>query len=86
MKDEKVEELWFALWLIKAIVSLLFLWAVALLCKWGLRRIRSKSAKRRPLKQSTVHSLGTVKSLRKFNASEFKVVDRSSSERKKRIG
>lgn len=86
MGDENVEQIWYALWLIKGIVSLSVLWAVALLCKWGLRRIRSKSANGTPLKQSIVHSLGTLKPPRDLNASESRVIDRSPSERKERIG
>ena len=86
MRNGNVEQLWDGLWLIKGLVWLSFLWAVALLCKWGLRRIRSKRAKSCPLKQSIVHSLGTLKPPRNFNASESKVMDRSPRERKERIG
>jgi hypothetical protein len=84
MRNGNVEQLWYALWLIKGMVWLSFWWAVALLCKWGLRRIRSERAKRHLLKQSIV--LGTLKPLRNINASESKVMDRSPSERKERIG
>jgi hypothetical protein len=81
-----VQQLWYAFWLLKVMVSLSVLWAVALLCKWVLRCIRSSIARRRPVKQPIVHSLGTMKPPRNFNASESEVVDRSPSERKRRIG
>jgi len=40
---------------------------------------------RRPLKQSIVHSLGTLKPPRNFNASESKLMDRSPSEREEAL-
>jgi NADH:ubiquinone oxidoreductase subunit H len=84
MGDENVEQLWYAFWLLKVIVSLSVLWAVALLCKWVLRRIHSSSARRRPPKKRVVHLLGTLKPPPNFNPSEGEVADRSG--RKKGIG
>jgi hypothetical protein len=84
MGDENVEQLWYGICLLKVIVSLSVLWALALLCKWVLRRIHSSSARRRPPKKRIVHSLGTLKPPPNFNPSEAEVGDRSG--RKKRIG
>jgi hypothetical protein len=79
-----MEQLWYAICLLRVIVSLSVLWAVALLCKWVLRRIYSSSARRRPSKKRVVHSLGTLKAPPNFNPSEGEVGERSG--RKKRIG
>jgi hypothetical protein len=84
--DENVEQLWYVFWLFKAIVSLSLLWAVALLCKWVLRRIRANRAKRRPVEQSIVHSLSTLKPRRNFSASDSETVDLCPSETKRRDG
>jgi hypothetical protein len=84
MGEENVEQLWYAFCLLKVIVSLSVLWAVALLCKWVLRRIYSSSARLRPPKKRVVHLLGTVKAPPNFNPSEAEVGDRSG--KKKRIG
>lgn len=79
-----MEQLWYAICLLNVIVSLSVLWAVALLCKWVLRRIYSSSARRRPPKKRIVHSLGTLKPPPNFNPLEGEVADCSG--RKKRIG
>jgi hypothetical protein len=47
MGDENVELIWYGFYLIKALVLLFVCLAVALVCKWLLRRIPWKSAKRR---------------------------------------
>jgi hypothetical protein len=39
MRAENIEELWYGFWLIKAVVSLSFLFVVVLLCKRCLRCI-----------------------------------------------
>jgi hypothetical protein len=70
MGSQNVEQLWYALWLIRAILSGFLLGAVTLLCTWVLRRIPWKSRKRNPVKHSVVHSLGTLRPPRNFAASE----------------
>lgn len=86
MRDMNVYQLWYALWLIKGIVLLSFLWAVALVCKRVLRRIPWNRVKRRSVKHKMVHSVGTLQPPRNFDAAESKAVDRSPNERKERIG
>lgn len=86
MGDMNVEQLWYALWLIKGMVSLSFLWGVALICKRLLRRIRWNRVERRSVKHTIVHLFGTLQSPWNFDASESKAVDRSLNERKERIG
>ena len=86
MGDQNIEELWYGFWLIKAIVSLSVLWAVALLCKWVLRCIPWNRIKRRSTKPSMVHSLGTLQSSRNFNASGSKAADLDPGDMKRRIG
>jgi hypothetical protein len=86
MGDENVEVHWYDFCLIKAVILLFVFLAVALLCKWLLRRIPWKSVKRRPVKHAIVHSLGTLRPPRNFDASQSKAIDRGQSERKKRIG
>jgi hypothetical protein len=78
LRDENVVQIWYALWLIKALVaigSLCLFGAVALICKRLLRRIPWNRVKRRSVKQTMVHSLGTLKPPRNFDASESKTVD-----------
>ena len=86
MAGENIEELWYGFWLIKAIVSLSVLLAVALLCKWVLRSIPWDRIKWRSTKHSMEHPLGTRQPPRNFNAWESRFVDRNPSERKKGIG
>jgi hypothetical protein len=86
MGGESIEELWYGFWLIKAIVSLSVLWAVALLCKWVLRCIPWNRVKRRSDKHSMVHSLGTLRPPRNFDASESKAADLDPDDMKRRIG
>ena len=85
MGNENVELLWYVFCLIKAIL-LFFVFLAALLCKRLLRRILWKSVKRRPVKHAIVHYLGPRRPPRNFDASQFKAIDRSLSERKMRIG
>jgi hypothetical protein len=87
--NENVEQIWYALWLIKAIVaivSLCFFGAVALICKRLLRRIPWNRVKRRSVKHTMVRSLGTLKPARNFDASESKTVDLRGVERKRSNG
>lgn len=81
-----MEQLWYALWLIKGIVSLTFLCAVALTWKRLLRRIPWHRIKQRSVKHKMVHLVGTLPPPRNFDASESKAVDHSPKERKERIG
>lgn len=78
-------EVWLALWLLKAIVTLFLLWAAILLCKWGLRNIRLKRENRRLSKMTIVHPLGTLRPPQNFNADETNSGS-DFGERKKRIG
>ena len=86
MGDKNVAELWLALWLLKAIVTLFFLGAAVLLCSRGLRSVRLKREKRRFSKMTIVHPLGTLKPPQNFNAAETDIVDQNLGERKKKIG
>jgi hypothetical protein len=86
MGDENVELIWYGLCLIKTAIFLVAFLPVVLLCKWLLRRISWKSVKPRPVKHAIVHSLDTLWAPRSFEASQAKGIDRSLSERKKRIG
>jgi hypothetical protein len=86
MRDMNVEQLWYGLWLIKGMVSLSFLWGVAMVCKRLLRRILWNRVKRRLVKHSMVHSFGTLESPWNIDASESKAVDRSPNEQEERIG
>lgn len=65
MGGENVEQVWYGLWLIKAVITLFVASAVVLLCKRFLRCIRCTRAKRRSAKPLIVHSLGTVQLSRK---------------------
>lgn len=86
MGNDNVELFWYVFCLIKAVILLFVLLAVGLLCKWLLRRIPWKRAKRRPLKHAVVHSLGTLRPPWNFDASQSKAIDCSPCERKKHIG
>ena len=55
MRDVDVEQLWYSLWLIKAVVSVTLFWAVALLCKRVLRLVPWKRVR----KHKIVQSVGT---------------------------
>ena len=89
MGNENVEEIWYALWLIKAtvaIVSLFLFGAVALICKRLLRRIPWDRVKRSSVKHTIVQSFGTLQPPRNFDASESKTVDLRGGERKRSNG
>ncbi|RSL19096.1 hypothetical protein EDE15_4724 [Edaphobacter aggregans] len=89
MGNEDVEQIWYALWLIKAIVAIVsvcFFGAVALICKRLLRRIPWDRVKRRSVKHTMVHSIGTLQPPRNFEASESKAVDLRGGKRKRRNG
>jgi hypothetical protein len=86
MRGENIEELWYGFWLIKAVVSLSFLFVVVLLCKRFLRCVPWNRVKRRSAKHSMVHSLGTLRPPRNFDASESKAVDLRGGERKRSNG
>jgi hypothetical protein len=86
MGDDSVEQFWYIVWLIKAIVLLSFFGAVTLICTSVVGLIRSKRAKRRSFKQSIVRSLGTLRSYRNFDASESKAVNLCPNNTTKRIG
>jgi hypothetical protein len=86
MRGENIEELWYGFWLIKAVASLSFLFVVVLLCKRFLRCIPWNRVKRRSAKHSMVHSLGTLRPPRNFDASESKPADLDPDDMKRRIG
>jgi hypothetical protein len=86
MRGENIEELWYGFWLIKAVASLSFLFVVVLLCKRFLRCIPWNRVKRRSDKHSMVHSLGTLRPPRNFDASESKAADLDPDDMKRRIG
>ena len=83
MGDDNVELLWYVFCLVKAVIFVLVFLAVALLCKWLLRRIPSKSVRLRPVKHAKVHTLGTPRPPWNIDP---KAIDPGLSERKKRIG
>ena len=86
MRGENIEELWYGFWLIKAVVSLSFLFVVVLLCKRFLRCIPWNRVKRRSAKHPMVHSLGTLQPPRNFDASESKAADLDPGDMKRRTG
>ena len=86
MRGENIEELWYGFWLIKAVVSLSFLFVVVLLCKRLLRCIPWNRVKSRSAKHSMVHSLGILQPPRRFDASESKAAGLHPGEMKRRIG
>jgi hypothetical protein len=65
MGDDNVQQVWYSLWLIKAVVSLFVLSVVVLLCKRVLRSIPWNRVMRRSTKHPMVHSFGTVQPPRK---------------------
>jgi hypothetical protein len=81
VRDMNVEQLWYALWVIKGIVSLCVLWVAALICKWLLRRIPCNRANRRSVKHKMVHLVGAMPPPRNCGASEFKAVHHTPNER-----
>jgi hypothetical protein len=85
MGDDSVELVWYGLCLFEAVILLFAFLAVALLYKWLLRLFPWKSVKPRPVKHVIVHSFGTLRPPRNFNASQLNAIDRSLSERKERI-
>ena len=86
MRGDNIEELWYGFWLIKAVVSLSFLFVVVLLCKRFLRCIPWNRVKPRSAKHSMVHSLGTRQPPQNFDASESKAADLDYGDMKRRIG
>jgi hypothetical protein len=86
MRGENIEELWYGFWLIKAAVSLSFLFVVVLLCKRFLRCIPWDRVRRRSAKHSMVHSLGTLQPPRNSDASQSKAADLDPGDMKRRIG
>jgi hypothetical protein len=77
LRDENVEQIWYTLWLIKALVaigSLCLFGAVALICNRLLRRIPWNRVRRRSAKHTMVHSFGTLNPPRNLEASEPKAV------------
>jgi hypothetical protein len=79
MGGDNVEQLWFGLCLIKAIVTLFVVSLVVLLCGRFLRSILCNRVRRRPPKHPMVHPLGTVPPTRN-------TADRDPGDRKRRIG
>ena len=65
MGDDSVQQVWYGLCLIKAVVTLFVVSVVVLLCKRFLRSIPWNRVKRRLAKHPMVHSLGTVQPTRK---------------------
>ena len=85
MRGENIEELWYGFWLIKAVVSLSFLFVVVLLCERFLRCIPWNRVKPRSGKHSMVHSLGTLQPPRNFDASKSKAADLDAGDLTRRI-
>jgi hypothetical protein len=85
MRGENIEELWYGFWLIKAVVTLSFLFLVVLLCKRFLSCIPWNRVKRHSAKHSMVHSLGILPP-RNFDSSESKAADHDPGDMKRRIG
>jgi hypothetical protein len=79
MGGDNVEQLWYGLCLIEAVVTLLVVSVFVLLCKRFLRCISRNRVKRRSAKHPMVHSLGTMQSTRK-------AADLDPDDIKKRIG
>ena len=79
MGADNVEQVWFGLCLIKAIVTLFVVFVVVLLCWRFLRSILCKRVGRRPLEHPMVHPLGTVQPTRKLG-------DLDLGDRKRRMG
>lgn len=81
-----MEELWYGLCLIKAVVTLFVLFVVVLLCRRLLRCISCNRAKRRTTKHPMVHSLGTLQPPWNFDAADSKAADFDVGDIKRRIG
>jgi hypothetical protein len=79
MGSDNVEQLWYGLCLIKAVITLLVVSVVVLLCCRFLRSIPCNRVRRRPPKHPMVHPLGTVQPSRKS-------ADLDPADRKRRIG
>ena len=79
MGGDNVEQVWFGLCMIKAIIILFVVSLVVLLCWRSLRSILCKSVRRRPLEHPMVHPLGTVQPTRKLG-------DLDLGDRKRRMG
>jgi hypothetical protein len=79
MGGDNVEQVWFGLCLIKAIVSLFVVSLVVLLCWRFLCSIPCNRVGRRPPKHQMVHPLGTVQPT-------WKPADLDPGGRKRRIG
>jgi hypothetical protein len=86
MGDDGVEQLWYIFWLVKAMIALCLFGAVTLICTSAFGLLRSKRAKQRSFKQPIVHSLGTIRSYRNFDASESKAVNLRPNNTTKRVG
>ena len=65
MGGDNVEQLWYGLCLIQAVVILFVVSVAILLCKWLLRSIPWNRALRRSTKHSMVYPLGTVQTSQK---------------------
>jgi hypothetical protein len=65
MGGNNVEQLWYGLCLIKAVVTLFVVSVVVLLCMRVLQYILCDRVKRRSAKHPMVHSLGTVQQTRR---------------------
>ena len=75
MGGENVEQLWFSLCLIKAVIILFVASVIVLLCKRFLRAIPRNRVQKRLAKQLMVHQLGRVQASRQaadLDSSDFK--------------
>ena len=79
MKGDNVEQLWYGLCLIEAVVTLFVVSVVVVLCKRFLRCIPCNRVTRRSEKHPMVHPLGTVQPTRK-------AADLDPGDIKRRIG
>ena len=79
MGGDNVEQLWYGLCLIKAVVALFVVSLVVLLCNCFLNCIPCNRVKRRPPQHPIVHPLGTVQPTRK-------AANLDPGEMKRRIG
>ena len=86
MEGDDVEQLWYGLCLIKAVVVLLVVSVVVLLCRRLLRCIPWNRVRQCSAKHPMVHSLGTLKPPPNFNASKSKAADLDPGDMKRRIG
>jgi hypothetical protein len=86
MGGDNVEQLWYGLCLIKAVLVLFVVSVVVLLCKWFLCCIPWDRVRRRSAKHPMVHSLGTLQPPPNFDASESKAADLDPGNIKSRIG